>query len=116
MTKKTMDLHARVTPEVRDHLKQQAEAVGKSMSEHLRDLILTQDVRTNPFVRKELAALRHEINKIGVNVNQIVKNNNSGLYREADKKRLEENMEAILERLESFQEELGSQEAKRWGR
>lgn len=30
MTKKTMDLHARVTPEVCDHLKQQAEAAGKA--------------------------------------------------------------------------------------
>lgn len=29
--------------------------------------------------------LRNEINKIGVNVNQIVKNSNSHIYREDDK-------------------------------
>lgn len=116
MTKKTMDLHVRVMPEVHDCLKQCADKAGKSMSEHLRDLILTQEARTNPFIRKELAALRHEINKIGVNINQIVKNNNSGLYREADKKSLEENMEAIMERMESFQEKIRNQEAKPWER
>ncbi len=33
----------------------------------------------------EIMRLRNEINKIGVNVNQIVKNNNSHLYRESDK-------------------------------
>ena len=29
--------------------------------------------------------LRNEINKIGVNINQIVKNNNSHIYNEDDK-------------------------------
>ena len=32
--------------------------------------------------------MRNEINKIGLNVNQIVKNNNSHMYKEADRVQL----------------------------
>lgn len=32
--------------------------------------------------------LRNEVNKIGVNINQIVKNNNSQFYRKDDKMNL----------------------------
>lgn len=114
MAKKTIDLHIRITPEVYGRLKEQAASGGQTMSEYVRDLVLTQNVKTNPFIRKELAALRHELNKIGVNVNQVVKNNNSRLYNEGDKKILSESMEAIMERMESFQKKLGSQEARAW--
>ncbi|HBV81339.1 MAG TPA: hypothetical protein DEB74_00780 [Lachnospiraceae bacterium] len=41
--------------------------------------------------------LRNEINKIGVNINQIVKNNNSHIYREDDKIQLEQNICEIKE-------------------
>lgn len=39
--------------------------------------------------------LRNEINKIGLNINQIVKNNHSHLYRESDKINLNKYVEEI---------------------
>lgn len=40
--------------------------------------------------------LRNEINKIGVNINQIVKNSNSLIYKEEDKIQLKAYMEKII--------------------
>ncbi|NBJ95471.1 plasmid mobilization relaxosome protein MobC [bacterium 1xD42-62] len=42
-------------------------------------------------------ALRNEVNKIGLNMNQIVKNNNSHMYRDDDKIELKQNMCEIKE-------------------
>ncbi len=50
----------------------------------------------------EVMRLRNEINKIGVNVNQIVKNNNSHMYSEDDKMNLISNMEKISILLKNF--------------
>ena len=44
-----------------------------------------------------LRELSYEINKIGVNINQIVKNNNSGLYSDDDKEELVNLMNKITE-------------------
>ncbi len=41
--------------------------------------------------------LRNEINKIGVSINQIVKNSNSHIYGEDDKIQLEQNICEIKE-------------------
>ena len=40
--------------------------------------------------------LRNEINKIGVNINQIVKNNNSHIYSESDKIELTDYLSRIV--------------------
>ena len=47
----------------------------------------------------EVMRLRNEINKIGQNVNQIVKNNNSHIYREDDKIELRMQMNMIKDLL-----------------
>lgn len=47
-------------------------------------------------VMAELEKFRLEINKIGTNINQITKNNNSQLYFQRDKERLEKSMKQIL--------------------
>ncbi len=39
--------------------------------------------------------LRNEINKIGVNINQIVKNGNLNIYNENDKRELKTEMQSI---------------------
>lgn len=43
----------------------------------------------------EIMRLRNEIDKIGGNINQIVKNNNSHMYSENDKINLVKDMEEI---------------------
>ena len=40
-------------------------------------------------IKLGLMRMRNETNKIGVNINQIVKNSNSHIYREDDKMELE---------------------------
>lgn len=54
---------------------------------------LTENPRSKEL---ELMRLRNEINKIGVNVNQIVKNSNSHIYSVDDKISLEAEVDEIL--------------------
>lgn len=69
------------------NLKDQAAQMGVTESQYLRQLISNRP-RDYPAIRQELARLNNEINHIGVNINQIVHNNNSRLYSEKDKHRL----------------------------
>ena len=50
----------------------------------------------------ELQRLTFEINKIGVNINQIVKNNNSKFYSESDKEKLNFLIYEVIEKLENI--------------
>ena len=56
-------------------------------SEYFR-LLITQKPNDYPEIRSGLKALINEVNRVGVNINEIVHNNNSMLYREEDKQRL----------------------------
>ena len=49
----------------------------------------------NPEMRKLILKLINEVNHIGNNINQIVRNNNSGLYLDSDKTRLMEYMRLL---------------------
>ena len=72
-------------------------------SEYIRYLLLNQS--ENPRSRElelETMRLRNEINKIGVNINQIVKNSNSHIYSEGDKISLIGHMEQISIILNDF--------------
>ena len=57
-------------------------------------MALSRDA-TDPKLRKLIMKLINEVNFIGHNINQIVRNNNSGLYLESDKTRLMEYMRTI---------------------
>ena len=48
-----------------------------------------------------------EIHKIGININQIVRNNNSELYFQKDKKTLEDDLKKIIFLQEKLIEKLG---------
>ena len=64
----------------------------KSRSECLRYLITADVPGRNKDILKELNNLRWEINKIGVNINQIVKHYNSSFYSQADKRAMMNNL------------------------
>lgn len=55
----------------------------------------------------ELMRLRNEINKIGVNVNQIVKNSNSHIYREDDKMELKSQVNKAADLMECMVKKIG---------
>ena len=61
--------------------------MGIKDSQYLR-MLITNKPRDYPAIRSELYRLNNEINHIGVNINQVVHNNNSSLYSSEDKHRL----------------------------
>ena len=61
----------------------------------------------DPEFIKAIYKLANEINYIGHNINQVVKNNNSKLYSEIDKARLMEYMRILNEKVESLLKQNG---------
>lgn len=87
-------------------LKEQAEKAGMNESQYVRFLI-TQKPNDYPEIQKSLKGLVNEINRIGVNINEIVYNNNSMLYRQTDKDRLMAYMRRLNKTLEEAVVRLG---------
>lgn len=77
----------RITPEEAKILKEKSEKAGMTESQYLR-LMISQKPNDYPEVRQLLRDLINEVNRIGVNINQITYNHNAGLYSAEDKERL----------------------------
>ena len=77
----------RVSEKEERQLREKANACGLTESAYLRFLI-SQKPKDYPEVREQIKLLLNEMNHIGVNINQIVKNNNSSLYSMEDKEQL----------------------------
>ena len=60
-----------------------------------------------PEIRGGIKVLINEVNRIGVNINEIVFNNNSNLYRTADKERLIAYMRRLNETLAKVVDDCG---------
>lgn len=88
--------HFKLTEETVKILNERSKAENMNESEYIRYLLLNQS--EHPRSRElelGLMRLRNEINKIGVNINQIVKNNNSHIYNEDDKVKLNVQMSKL---------------------
>ncbi|MDE5910053.1 MAG: MobC family plasmid mobilization relaxosome protein [Lachnospiraceae bacterium] len=97
--------HFKLTEETAKLLAERSKAENMNESEYIRYLLLNQS--EHPRSRKlelEIMRLRNEINKIGVNINQIVKNNNSHIYSEDDKIKILQLMNEIRLALIEFVE------------
>lgn len=80
----TLRKHFKLIGEAAKLLAECSRAENMNELEYICYLLLNQT--ENPRSKElELMRLRNEINKIGVNVNQIVKNSNFHIYREDDK-------------------------------
>ena len=93
----TIRKHFKLTEETAKILAERSKAENMNEPEYIRYLLLNQS--EHPISRElelEIMRLRNEINRIGVNINQIVKNNNSLIYKEEDKIRLKKYMEEIV--------------------
>ena len=77
----------RLMPEEAKELAKKAKGNGMNEAEYIR-LLISQKPNDYPEVQKLLKELINEINRIGININQIVFNNNSGLYSKDDKTQL----------------------------
>lgn len=88
-------------------LKEKASANGITESEYIR-LMISQKPNDYPEIRKLLKEAINEINHIGININQIVKNNNSTFYQKEDKIKLTAYMQRVDETLQKVVKALGS--------
>lgn len=88
-------------------LKEKASANGITESEYIR-LMISQKPNDYPEIRKLLKETINEINHIGININQIVKNNNSTFYQKEDKIKLTAYMQRVDETLQKVVKALGS--------
>ena len=77
----------RLSPREASMLADKAQQANMTESEYLR-LMISQKPNDYPEIRILLRELINEVNHIGININQIVHNYNSGIYSEDDKERL----------------------------
>ena len=96
MSKQSRDISRLIRFSNREYNLIMERAIDNNMkfSTYMRFMALSKDA-TDPKLRKLIMKLINEVNFIGHNINQIVRNNNSGLYLEADKTRLMEYMRTI---------------------
>ena len=90
--------HYRLTTDDAAAFRKKAEEAGMTESDYFR-LLITQQPSDYPEIR--------EVNRIGVNINEIVFNNNSNLYRTADKERLIAYMRRLNETLAKVVDDCG---------
>lgn len=77
----------RMTPQEAKVLELKAKEANMGETQYLR-LMISQKPNDYPEVRKLLRELINEVNRIGVNINQITHSHNSELYSPDDKDRL----------------------------
>lgn len=87
-----------VTSDEEIDLKYKAEILGMSFSSFARAILLEKQFHFNP---KELRRIRYELNKIGVNINQLVRraNENNQLPDRKLLKSFEQKIVALVEEL-----------------
>lgn len=103
---KNKTLNVRVDESTFAMVVKESQKSRKSISQYIRDLILSTDIRTDPEIKKAINDLRKEINRIGVNINQIAKNTNAGIYSDNDRKNLIERQNALLGEFKKMKERL----------
>ena len=104
----TLRKHFKLTEETAKLLAERSKAENMNESEYIRYLLMNQSGHLkSKDTELELMRMRNEVNKIGLNVNQIVKNNNSHIYSEDDKIELRIQMDMIKNLLERFSYSFG---------
>lgn len=106
--KKTVVKPFRMTEKEAAQLKEKALQHGMRESEYIR-LLLSQKPNDYPEIRIMLKDLINEVNAIGNNINQITRNHNSKIYREADRELLSAYMKKLNLLVREVSEALGNQ-------
>lgn len=82
---KNYEICLRLSVEEKERLERSARACGLFKTAYLRRLILEKEVKALPS--QEIKALRTEVHKIGVNINQIARSVNAGIAKAEDARR-----------------------------
>jgi len=98
----------RLMPDEAKILADKAKEAGMNEAEYVR-LLIRQKPNDYPEIRKLLKTLINEINRIGININQIVFNYNLGLYSEDDKSRLVAYMRKLNSAVNEVVMQIGNQ-------
>jgi len=106
--KKTVVKPFRMSEKEAAQLKEKAMQRGMKESEYIR-LLLSQKPNDYPEIRILLKDLINEVNAIGNNINQITRNHNSKIYREADRELLSAYMKKLNLLVREVSEALGNQ-------
>ena len=77
----------RITPQEAKLLEEKSKEADMTESEYLR-LMISQKPNDYPEVRQLLRDLINEVNRIGININQITHNHNAELFSTSDKEQL----------------------------
>jgi len=103
----TLRKHFKLTEETARILAERSKAENMNESEYIRYLILNESEHPrSKELELEIMRIRNEINKIGVNINQIVKNNNSHIYSESDKIKLIDYLSRIVVILQTLMQHM----------
>lgn len=95
MIKKTSDLHIRLTPAEYELLQKKSKEQGLTMSAYIRLIIIGKTKENNEKIDK----LIYEVNKAGVNINQIAqKLNAKGIYHGDELKAVQRQLELVMEK------------------
>lgn len=102
---KSKEIHIRVSAkDLRNLKKGAAKRCGGNVSAYVRLILSEQTAATHPEIQRELMELRKEINRIGVNINQIARSSNMGTLNEKDMAQLLMNQHDINITLNKFTE------------
>ncbi len=97
----------RISKREAEKISKQAAEAGMSESNYIR-MCLSKKPMDHMDIRITLHDMLTEINHIGVNINQVVKNNNSGLYLPSDKDRLLAYMQRLSSSMAEVVKKLGN--------
>lgn len=97
----------RMTPQEAKILERKSKEAGMSESEYLR-FMMTQKPSDYPELKKLLKELINEVNRIGVNINQITLNHNTGFYSEGDKMALTAYMRKLITGVDEVVKQIGN--------
>lgn len=98
----------RLMPVEAKQLAEKSKEAGMCEADYLR-LLITQKPNDYPEIRILLKDLINEVNAIGNNINQITRNHNSKIYREADRELLSAYMKKLNLLVREVSESLGNQ-------
>ena len=100
---KTEILRVRMTPMEKAALSRQANDQHKTMSEYIRSIAKCPPEVTRDEFEGSILQMIYEINKIGVNINQIAKKYNDLASGEHDSEKLNELLFDMFDELENSQ-------------
>lgn len=98
----------RLMPEEAKELAEKSKAAQMNEAEYIRFLI-RQKPSDYPEIRKLIKELINEVNRIGININQIAFHNNSELYSKKDKEQLMAYMQKLNRSVNEVVMQIGNQ-------